>query len=131
MIATESHHHPYTSLVSFVSSTDFFHLYFPTRKKTQKFLNLTKNPHVAILIDNRENSPVDLSEAITIIALGDAHEVKRDTESIKTLVLQKHPSLSGFLSNPDCVLIDINITTYQIVQKFEEVKIIHLRDVPR
>lgn len=131
MIATESHHHPYTSLISFVPSYDFFHIYFPTRKKTQKFLNITKNPHVAILFDNRENSPVDLSEAITIIALGAAHEVKQDTESIKTLLLQKHPALSGFLSNPDCTLIDIHITTYQIVQKFEQVRIIHLRDVPR
>jgi len=131
VIATESHHQPYTNLVSFSSSPDFFHLYFPTRKKTKKFLNITKNPHIAVLIDNRENSPADLSEAITVIALGDAHEVDQDKERIKTLLLQKHPTLSGFLSNPDCALIDIHITTYQIVQKFEQVRIIHLRDVPR
>jgi general stress protein 26 len=130
VIATESHHHPYTSLVSFVPSSDYTHLYFPTKKETQKFFNISKNPHIAALIDNRENTPMDLLKAITVIALGVAHEVETNKEHITALLLQKHPDLSGFISNPDCALIDITIATYQIVQQFEKVKILHLRDVP-
>jgi general stress protein 26 len=114
--------------VSFVSSAGFHHLYFPTRKETQKFLNITENNHVAVLIDNRENNPSDLSKAITAIALGDAQEIEHKPESIKKLLLQKHPDLSLFLSNPSCVLIDITVHTYQIVQKFEQVQILHMRD---
>jgi nitroimidazol reductase NimA-like FMN-containing flavoprotein (pyridoxamine 5'-phosphate oxidase superfamily) len=130
VIATESHHHPYTSLVSFVSSSDDTHLYFPTKKETQKFSNITKNPHISALIDNRENIPDDLSKATTVIALGDASEVETNKEHIRALLLQKHPDLSDFLAHPDCALIDITITTYQIVQQFEKVKILRLRDVP-
>jgi nitroimidazol reductase NimA-like FMN-containing flavoprotein (pyridoxamine 5'-phosphate oxidase superfamily) len=126
VIATESNHQPYTSLVSFVSSADFHHLYFPTRKETQKFLNITENNHVAVLIDNRENNPSDLSKAITVIALGDAQEIVHKPEIIKKLLLQKHPDLSLFLSNTSCVLINITVHTYQIVQKFEQVQIIHI-----
>lgn len=73
---------------------------------------------------------MDLLKAITVIALGVAHEVETNKEYITALLLQKHPDLSGFISNPDCALIDITIATYQIVQQFEKVKILHLRDVP-
>ncbi|MCU0849909.1 MAG: pyridoxamine 5'-phosphate oxidase family protein [Candidatus Thermoplasmatota archaeon] len=130
MIATESHHHPYTSLVSFVPSSDDTHLYFPTKKETQKFFNISKNPHIAALIDNRENTPGDFSKATTVIALGVASAVETNKEHIRELLLQKHPDLSDFISHPDCALIDITITTYQIVQQFEKVKILRLRDVP-
>jgi len=131
VIATESHHQPYTSLVAFAPSVDFRHLYFPTRKETQKFLNITENKHVAVLIDNRENTPSDLSDAITVIALGDAQEIMDKSDVNKKLLLQKHPDLSGFLSDSSCVLIDISVNTYQIVQRFEQVKILHFRDVEK
>ena len=128
VIATESNHHPYTSLVSFASSADYHHLYFPTRKETQKVLNITKNNHVAVLIDNRENTPADLSKAITIIALGDAQEMSHKQDQIKKLLLNKHPDLSHFLSDASCVLIDITVHTYQIVQKFEQVQTLNFQD---
>lgn len=127
VLATESDHHPYTNLISFVPSDDFLHLYFPTRKATQKFLNITKNPHVALLIDDRKNSPEDLLNAITIIALGDAQELVEHSKVIETLFIQRHPGLSTFLSDPCCVLVDVSVKAYQIVQHFEEVQILQMR----
>lgn len=129
VIATESNHQPYTSLVSFVSSPDIQHIYFPTKKETQKYLNIKINTSIAILIDNRENTPSDLSNAITVTALGSAQEIINEKESIKKLFLQKHPELSDFLSEPSCILIDVSVETYQIVQKFGLVQILHIRDV--
>lgn len=127
VLATESDHHPYTNLISFVPSDDFLHLYFPTRKATQKFLNITKNPHVALLIDDRKNSPEDLLNAITIIALGDAQELVEHSKVIETLFIQRHPGLSTFLSDPCCVLVDVSVKAYQIVQHFEEIQILQMR----
>lgn len=127
VLATESDHHPYTNLISFVPSDDFHHLYFPTRKATQKFLNITKNPHVALLIDDRKNSPEDLLNAITIIALGDAQELVEHSKVIETLFIQRHPGLSTFLSDPCCVLVDVSVKAYQIVQHFEEIQILQMR----
>ncbi|MBN2599498.1 MAG: pyridoxamine 5'-phosphate oxidase family protein [Candidatus Thermoplasmatota archaeon] len=128
VIATESKKQPYTNLISFVCSSDFHHLFFPTKKQTQKFLNITENNHVAVLIDNRENTPSDLSEAITITAIGCAKVLTQDRDAIVKLLLQKHPGLSAFLGNPSCVIIDVTVETYQIVQRFEHIQIIRMVD---
>jgi heme iron utilization protein len=128
VIATESKKQPYTNLVSFVCSSDFHHLFFPTKQQTQKFLNITKNNHVALLIDNRENTPSDLSEAITITAIGQAKVLKQHRDTVVKLLLQKHPDLSAFLNDPSCVIIDVTVTTYQIVQQFEHIQIIKMAD---
>jgi len=128
VIATESKKQPYTNLVSFVCSSDFHHLFFPTKKQTQKFLNITENTHVAILIDNRENTPSDLSEAITITAIGRAKVLIQHQDVIAKSLLQKHPDLSTFLNEPSCVIIDVSVQTYQIVQQFEHIQIIKMAD---
>lgn len=70
VIATESKKQPYTNLVSFVCSPDYRHIFFPTKRQTQKYLNISKNRNIAILIDNRQNTPSDISHAITITAIG-------------------------------------------------------------
>jgi len=128
VIATESKRQPYTNLVSFVSSPNFHHLFFPTKKETQKFLNITENNLVAVLIDNRENTPSDLSKAITITAIGSAQVLKQDRDIIVKLLLQKHPDLAAFVSDSSCVLIDIAVDTYQIVQQFEHVQVLKMAD---
>jgi general stress protein 26 len=128
VIATESKKQPYTNLVSFVCSPDFHHLFFPTKKQTQKFLNITENNHVAVLIDNRENTPSDLSNAITITAIGRAKVLTRHRDAIVKLLLQKHPDLSSFLNNTNCVIIDVKVKTYQIVQQFEQIQVLTMVD---
>jgi len=126
VIATESKKQPYTNLVSFACSSDFNHLFFPTRKQTQKFLNITENNHVAVLIDNRENAPSDLSNAITITAIGQAKVLTQHQDAIVKLLQQKHPDLSAFLNNPSCVIIDVTVKTYQIVQQFENIQVLKM-----
>ncbi len=128
VIATESKKQPYTNLVSFVCSSDFHHLFFPTKKQTQKFLNITENNHVAVLIDNRENTPSDISKAITITAIGSATVLKHDRDAAVRLLLQKHPDLSTFVYDPSCVIIDVTVHTYQIVQRFEQVQVLTMAD---
>lgn len=128
VIATESKKQPYTNLVSFVCSSDFHHLFFPTKKQTQKFLNITENNHVAVLIDNRENAPSDISEAITITAIGQANVLMQHRDAIVKLLLQKHPDLSTFINDPSCVIIDVTVKTYQIVQQFEHVQVLKMAD---
>lgn len=128
VIATESKKQPYTNLVSFVCSSDFRHLFFPTKKQTQKFVNITKNNHVAVLFDNRENTPSDLSEAVTITAIGQAKVLTRHRDAIVILLLQKYPTLSAFLKDPSCVIIDVKVKTYQIVQHFEKIQVLKMAD---
>jgi nitroimidazol reductase NimA-like FMN-containing flavoprotein (pyridoxamine 5'-phosphate oxidase superfamily) len=129
VIATETNRQPYTNLVAFAATSDLRVLVFATRRDTKKYLNLNENNRIAVLIDNRENTPADLSDARTVTALGVAHESKEKKEIYRTLLLQKHPTLSDFLNDPTCALIEIRVQTYQMIQQFEQMQLLHIRDV--
>ena len=128
VIATEMNQQPYTHLVAFASTPDLRNIVFATKRGTQKYLNISKNEHVAILIDNRENTPSDLSDAMTINAQGIAKETKDQNKDYRKLLLKKHPGLSSFLNDPTCALIEVRVMTYQIVQKFENIDIFKMTD---
>ena len=131
VIATETNQQPYTNLVAFASTSDFRVFIFATKRNTQKYLNINENNRIAILIDNRENTPTDLTNAITITALGTAREVRDRIEEYRDLLLQKHPDLLGFLDDPSCALIEIQVTIYQIIQQFEQMHILHIVDTEK
>lgn len=131
VIATETNQQPYTNLIAFASTSDLRVFVFATKRNTQKYLNINENNRIAILIDNRENTPTDLTNAITITALGIAHEVQDRKEEYHDLLLQKHPDLLGFLNDPSCALIEIQVTTYQIIQKFEQMHVLNIADTEK
>lgn len=128
VIATATNSQPYTNLVAFASTSDLRTIVFATKRDTQKYININENNRIAVLIDNRENTPYDLSNAITVTALGDARESTDKNEENRKLLLKKHPDLSTFLTHPTCALIEVQVITYQIVQKFEQVQILHVKD---
>ena len=131
VIATETNQQPYTNLIAFASTSDYRFFVFPTKRNTQKYLNIKQNNRIAILIDNRENTAADITNAMTITALGTAHETQDRKEEYRDILLQKHPDLLGFLNDPSCALIEIQVTTYQIIQKFEQMQILHIADVEK
>ncbi|TXT53196.1 MAG: Pyridoxamine 5'-phosphate oxidase-related FMN-binding protein [Promethearchaeota archaeon] len=124
VIATQGKTEPYTNLVSFFANKDLKKIYFPTSKNTRKFKNLSKHSRLSILIDNRDNEPVDIENAMTVTAVGET-SVTENAEIIH-LFLQKHPYLKEFTNSNDCRMIEIDIEKYSIVENFQEVKIIYL-----
>lgn len=117
---------PYTHLFGFAVTSDLKHIVFATKRNTQKFQNITRNTHIAAFIDNRQNTQLDFSDAITVTPLGTAKEISNSEKEkeYQTLLLQKHPNLSLFLADLLCVLIEIRVTVYQVVQKFEELQVL-------
>ncbi len=128
VIATERNGQPYTHLVAFTFTPDLRTLLFATRRDTQKYLNIKENPYVSVLIDNRENTPSDLSEAITVNAQGLATETPDLSKAYHRLLVEKHPGLSSFFDDPACALIEVHVRTYQVVQKFEHIDILKIPD---
>ena len=61
-LATHKEGQPYGSLVSFVSTEDMKQIVFATTRATRKYENLTADPRVAMLIDNRSNQASDIGE---------------------------------------------------------------------
>lgn len=122
IIATARDQQPFTNLVAFAATNDLKHLVFATPRATRKFANLSKNPKVAMTIDNRQNVTTDFAEATAVMAIGTAREVTGpEKEPLLKLYLAKHPELQGFVSSPSCALICIGVTKYDIVRRFQSV----------
>lgn len=122
VLATRSDEQPYASLVAFASGRNLKELYFATTRATRKYANLAANPQVALLVDNRSNKPSDFRWAMAATALGRVQELKgAKAKKAKQLYLAKHPELEGFLASPTCALIGIQVQTYYLVTRFQDV----------
>lgn len=113
---------PYTSLVAVVASEDLGQLAFATLRATRKFDNMTAEPRVALLLDDRANQPSDLLEATTLTILGTTHECRgSDRAHWATTLLSKHATLDGFLGSPDCAVVVIEVERLLFVTKFQQI----------
>lgn len=121
VLATYSAEQPYTSLITYTIFNDYKELVFATHRNTSKYKNVQQQKNVAILFDNRDDKPIDLMKFITITAIGSVEEVEKT--KYKQILLLKHPYLTDFVHNQDCVILKVNIKKYILVEKFEEITI--------
>ncbi len=122
VIATQGKNEIYTNLVTFLADKNSKKIYFPTSKNTKKFKNLSSNSMVSILIDNRVNKAKDIKNAIAVTVIGKSKETK--DKEVNKKFLKKHPYLKEFVNSKDCVMIEIDVEKYIIVEKFQNVNII-------
>jgi nitroimidazol reductase NimA-like FMN-containing flavoprotein (pyridoxamine 5'-phosphate oxidase superfamily) len=122
-LATQEGGQPYLSLMAFAVTPDLATIIVATDRRTRKYANLTAEPRVALLIDNRSNIPADTEEAIAVTALGKAREVQlAEHEDFLRLFLDRHPHLKDFATSPASALIAVQVATYIVVQRFGEVQ---------
>ena len=127
VLATQGNGQPYTNLVAFAFSQDLQSLFFATAQTTRKFANLSAEPMVSMLVDNRANNPSDFHWAKAVTVTGKAEKIDKEKEvEITETYLGKHPHLRDFLASPSCVLIRIRVETYYLVRRFQEVIEIHM-----
>ena len=119
---------PYSNLVAFVATPDLRGLVFATTRATRKFENLTVDPRVSMLIDNRSNQVSDFREAMAVTAVGRVKELSGKQKSrIRELYLGKHPYLKEFVESPTCALLQLEVQTYVLVERFQKVLEWHLK----
>lgn len=121
VLATQSESEPYTNLIAFTSSCDHKNIIFATLKNTKKYSNIRKNSRISILVDNRNNESEDIKRATVISAFGYAQEIKNEIKSNKDLYLKKHPYLHNFINSKDCVLFNLKVDNYIVVNSFENI----------
>lgn len=127
VLATQSDGQPYTNLVAYAFSQDLRSLFFATSQSTRKFANLSAEPMVSILVDNRTNNPSDFRWAKAVTVTGKAEKIDKEKEvEITEVYINKHPHLKDFLDSPSCALIRISVETYYLVTRFQEVMEIHV-----
>jgi general stress protein 26 len=122
VIATQGKYEPYTNLVSFLAGIDLRNIYFPTSKNTKKYENLSEKSRISILIDNRVNKPIDIKNAIAVTAIGKSKQTK--DKYIFKLFLKKHPYLKDFVNSMDCIMIEIEVEKYILINNFQKINII-------
>jgi hypothetical protein len=99
---------------------------FATTRSTRKYENLTADPRVSLLIDNRSNRDADIHEATAVTATGQAEELAGpDRERFLRLYLETHPYLEHFVNSPTCALLRVRVQTYYLVNRFQEVMELH------
>jgi nitroimidazol reductase NimA-like FMN-containing flavoprotein (pyridoxamine 5'-phosphate oxidase superfamily) len=117
---------PYSNLIAFAATADLKEILFATTRATRKFANLTGDPRVSLLMDNRSNQETDFGEASAVTVLGTAGEVLGpERDGCLHLFLKKHPYLEEFVSAPTCALIRVKVEKFIMVTQFQEVREIY------
>jgi nitroimidazol reductase NimA-like FMN-containing flavoprotein (pyridoxamine 5'-phosphate oxidase superfamily) len=128
VLATEADGTPYSSLIAFAASPDFGFLVFATPRLTRKFSNLCRNPHVALLVDNRSNREEDFANAAAVTVLGTAREAEGERrEDCLALFLGKHPYLASFARSPGCAILRVDVESCHVVNRFQPVTDLQVR----
>jgi nitroimidazol reductase NimA-like FMN-containing flavoprotein (pyridoxamine 5'-phosphate oxidase superfamily) len=128
VLATQNKRQPYGNLVAFVASNGLKYLLFATTRATRKYSNISYNPRVAMVVDNRSNQEADFHQAAAVTATGVVEEVEgSEKETLLKLYLSEHPYLSDFVSSPTCALLKMNVETYYVVRQFQSVMKLHIR----
>ena len=113
---------PYTSLVAVVACEDLGQVAFATQRATRKFENISSEPRVALLLDDRANQPSDLLQAATVTVLGRTRELEgSDRDHWTVALLSKHATLGDFLRSPDCAVVVIEVDRLLLVTEFQRV----------
>ena len=122
VLATQNRGQPYTSLVAFASSDELRSLFFATTRSTRKYVNLSGDSRVAMLVDNRYNKASDFRWAKAVTAVGKAEELEPQRSKKRLAIyLAKHPHLEDFVSSPSCAFLRIQVSTYYLVTRFQNV----------
>ena len=121
--------HPYASLVAYRINKDLTQLVFCTLRSTRKFANLEAEGRVALLIDNRSNDTADLQQAAAVTVLGACAEARGDERlRLSDWFLQRHPGMADFVKSPGCAVMKMNVRSYYLVTRFQNVVELHVRD---
>lgn len=122
VLSTAGKDGPYASLVAFVVSEDQGHIFFVTPRATRKFANITANAQVALLVNNSINHPEDFHQAAAVTAVGTAAAVSpSELAVVRDRYLAKHPYLEAFAHSPSCEFLEICVSRYIMVERFQNV----------
>ncbi|MFO8085422.1 MAG: pyridoxamine 5'-phosphate oxidase family protein [Desulfobacterales bacterium] len=127
VLATVSEKGPHCSLMAYVVDENAVEFYMTTSRSTKKYDNIEKNPKVSLLIDSREKTPRTKAQALTVS--GTCKIISSDNpkkQTLKRVLLRKHPHLKEILENPDAEIICIRAESYLFLDGLTEAHYLEL-----
>jgi len=127
VLSTMEDRQPYSCLVAYAFTGDLKILIFATPKAKRKLANITAEPLISLLVDDRKNDPEDFHAASALTILGRAYAFgDSELAQYKALYLQRQPYLQDFADDPKTVFIKVEIDEYILVNRFQHVETLHL-----
>jgi heme iron utilization protein len=128
VLSTQERDHPYMSLVAFAETRDLRTILFATSRVTRKYGNIKSKSGVALLVDDRSNDAADIQEATAVTIIGKAGEVSESLrEPLYGVYLEKQPHMKEFLSAPSTALIKVDVESYIVVKRFQDVAMLDMQ----
>jgi nitroimidazol reductase NimA-like FMN-containing flavoprotein (pyridoxamine 5'-phosphate oxidase superfamily) len=113
---------PYSCLVGFKITDDFKYLIFATMRDRLKYRQITTNPRVSLMIDDRSDQKHDFKKTTSVTIIGTAEDIKgKHRQDYAELLLEKHPVLEEFINDNDCAVMRVSIDRMYVVSNFESV----------
>jgi heme iron utilization protein len=128
VLSTQEQDHPYLNLVAFAETGDLRTILLATSRTTRKYGNLSSKSGVGLLVDNRSNDAADIREAMAVTIIGSAREVSvSEREVLERVYLEKQPHMQEFLSSPATALIKVDVQSYLLVNRFQNVTVLNMK----
>jgi len=122
VLATQGQGQPYTSLMSFNATEDLKKIVFSTPQETRKFELLKKSDKVALMIDNRSQTPPSLNRISAVTITGKANIIPSEkAQKWADFLIEKHPYQKSFILAPSTTLVVVDVYRYFLVKRFQEV----------
>lgn len=116
VLATSSENRPYCSLMAYAVNDDASEIYMATQRSTRKFANLTANPAVSLLIDTRNEVLRAQVRALTVEGTCEPVTDPARKELIRAQLLAVHPHMAAFLTQDDCAILCITVTSFLLLK---------------
>ena len=123
ILSTQGKAQPYASIIGFETTRNLKHLFFATPKATRKYRLLKRCKKVALQVDNRPECKKNYKNIESLTATGNASEIKpgKKHRKVAERLGKRHPYLKEFYTSPSSALIQVSITRYIHVYRFQEV----------
>jgi nitroimidazol reductase NimA-like FMN-containing flavoprotein (pyridoxamine 5'-phosphate oxidase superfamily) len=122
VLSTQRNGQPYSSLMAFAHTSDLGVIVVATGKSTRKYQNIIRDSRVSLMVDNRSNNEEDFHAATALTVLGVAKNIESDErQAFETIYLERHPYLKKFLNAPTTSFIKIEVHSYLMVSRFQNV----------
>lgn len=127
VLATNGEDGPYATLVAVAVADDLRTVLFVTPRTTRKWANITADPRVSLLLDDRNDTPSDFVDGAAATFVGKARELTGEERSEALgRFLSRHPHLEDFATAPTTALFSVQVHRIVLVTRFQNVVEYHI-----
>jgi hypothetical protein len=109
--------------MAFTPFNDLQYIILATCRDTRKYQSLQEDGRVALLVDDGDGGTTGSGQRLVVTAIGEAVEIPAEEGPVHVAAhLARHPNLKAFLCSPNCVIVRIAVSAYQVVGAIDDVR---------